>query len=825
MLSGHVDTESNYFLDSRLNYARQKIYCPATSWSCREPLAGSSGAEQHSLIDILRVYFEYGPLACSLVNMIDFVPRFYSLAAAAQTQQEQVGGQTVTAEQAAAAAASAQEEAAGRAEQSKTGGDATSCAPPPQPSPTPKIAATESLTRLIRRSLAWFEAECARVLAETAQEAAPAQLQAQPPPAVNLRACNLQVFHKTLSKAQLVKAAPGRVHEVVRTREMAHEGLYDSRDAPLECAECQISSWTHQPSDWCEHLVELSQPHELKFVRLAYVVPVHDETSAAGKATGGGGANLLERYAALSSRAAVNSAVLLASRTPQTGAAESPADSSSESSSSSSSSWTESSSKSRASPELAAGGPEAAAQAQQQPEDEEAKDSQSDSSEGDADGELQQRQKRKPERESRCEHLMQFALSIVEQTNKRLRQHELELQQLSSDELNDSPIGQLTYRLFAPCQLVNSSSCFAINPVNSSSPLARRGSVDLNGAGLSSENARPSQTLLSAAESTCELSAPSAGGGGTEPQTVSFGAFFPTLSTHNLLDRQPAGAALNTTAPSRHAGYNLQPAAGSRYTTNEFEPIDAIRRRMEIYVTTNSMKVIAGETLTVNLNDSLSCLSTAIEQTVVRASFAQSAPTTWVSVYVLYAAIGELPGELLERQRSQVRLAQIAEELDAEACAADEQQVEAPVFDDNFEVEARRQVETPAKQATGGEADRETPTKATATASSGGAADEESGSIRIERHATHDSTLALYNSAYERTVALPTQPDNHLTNYLEPVEMVQGSSECLWLDESELIEAQQKRLLSKKRKFAKEKRPAERGRQQRRNKDSQCSLI
>lgn len=50
------------------------------------------------------------------------------------------------------------------------------------------------------------------------------------------------------------------------------------------------------------------------------------------------------------------------------------------------------------------------------------------------------------------------------------------------------------------------------------------------------------------------------------------------------------------------------------------------------------------------------------------------------------------------------------------------------------------------------------------------------GSIRVERLSRRRSTCAgaetpLYNSAYDRTVALPTQPDDHISNYLEPVDL------------------------------------------------------
>lgn len=384
------------------------------------------------------------------------------------------------------------------------------------------------------------------------------------------------------------------------------------------------------------------------------------------------------------------------------------------------------------------------------------------------------------------EFTKQAALEIVRGTNSRHQTDEEAHQMgLGDDKLNDSHIGQLTYRLFAPCQLVNSSSCFSINPVNSSSPLARRGSMDLNGSRISSENAHPSTSLLGSSSNQY-----------SEAQQIvtSFGAFFPALS-HEMV----AGSSESTS--------KAQSASGSRFTTNEFEPVEAIRRRMEVYVTTNSMKVIAGETLIVNLSDIFSCLSTAIEQTVVGVSFSmQAKPTTWVNVYVLYAAVEEpqLPGQLLAQQRLQ-ELALIEEGQEEEARPSSEQLEK--IFDDDFEGNAR---------ASNTEQQQQQPQQQQVATTS---------AIKIEQNPV-DSTLTLYNSAYDRTVALPTQPENHLDN-LDPIDFLGSDTDCLWMNEADLLEAQLKQYqhVDHRRADRKKLRAARRAGKGRSHEDSQCSIM
>lgn len=767
MVNGYVNTESNYFMDSRLNLLNQRTYnmknvaatATMTTSSTLDPAGAESGQFYdpsmllaHNLMDILRVYYEFGPMVCGLVNLIDFVPRFYSPTLISSEPAKQEPAEQPTSGDGAGPSSRA------------TSGEQL-------PLARQKIPSTESLTRLIRRSLAWFEAERKQVLAGTQNarrlDHSPDSPVLAPVTPVNLKVCNLQVHHKTLLKSQLVQIEPSNALASVGTRTMAHQSVATTQ--PLTCAECSISTAAQQSQDWCSHILDLSQVYQVKFVRLAYVVPVYNKYVRPVNSLRSLRVGRKQRHSAASSESQLSLSSKLANPSPlledhPSSSSSSPSSSSSISSSSSQSSTpnvSPSLKKQNSSPSIKFDQEQPVELAEHEPSGSVPAEKATDADE---------------------ECTKQAALEIVRGTNSRHQTDEEAHQMgLGDDKLNDSHIGQLTYRLFAPCQLVNSSSCFSINPVNSSSPLARRGSMDLNGSRISSENAHPSTSLLGSSSSNQYSEA--------QQIVTSFGAFFPALS-HDMV----AGSSESTS--------KAQSTSASRFTTNEFEPVEAIRRRMEVYVTTNSMKVIAGETLIVNLSDIFSCLSTAIEQTVVRVSFsAQAKPTTWVNVYVLYAAVEEpqLPGQLLAQQKLQ-ELALIEENHEEEARPSSEQLEK--IFDDDFDGDARASPSSNEQQ----QQQQQVPTTS---------------AIKIEQNPV-DSTLTLYNSAYDRTVALPTQPENHLYN-LDPIDFLGSDTDCLWMNEADLLEAQLKQYQQvDHRGKARKKSRAGKGRS---HEDSQCSIM
>lgn len=631
MLSGYVNTESNYFMDSQLNALAQLTYEPKSA-------SASSSLHSHCLVDILRVYYEFGPVVCGLVNLVDFTPRFYPSTCASSESNER---------------ATSSPEPTNKDNLS----DSTGVNHQASSIMLSKIPAFESVTRLVRRSLAWFELECKRVQTETSSEPKP----------VKLKLCNLQLRHKVFQRRQLIQANASLDSIRSATRRMVHQRLEQAENVIVDST-CQLSD--------C---------YQLKYVRLAYVVPVSN-----------GFVRPIRPLRSLSDSAAASSQ-----------------------SSSSSESGSE------------------------QEVDEEADE------EPTVDRSASQLLSQLEQEEQRAK---QAALELVSRTNER---HKREQDQQQQDELMESPIGQLTYRMFAPCQLVNSSSCFSINPVNSSSPLARRGSLDLNNAEPTADSAHPSASLLGPGH------AHSAG----QQIITSFGAFLPAIS-HDMIAGQESA--------------NQQAAAGTKFTSNQFEEVEAIRRRMEVYVTTNCMKVIAGETLLVNLTDALSCLSTAIEQSVVKCSYSQRKPSTWISVQVLYAAVPDLqlPSKLLAHQR----LSSINEEA---------KQVE-PVFEEEFrssaELEKDAQEEL-AEEATG-----------------------------------EQSPMSIYNSAYERTVPLPSQPDTSKGSR-ETIKSFGFQSDCLWFKEMELVEAQLEHQRLEQRQLHLSGKKRRHRRLMGNSDDSQCSIM
>lgn len=931
MVNGYVNTETNYFMDNRLNLLNESTYniankCNTTTTTSNTTSTGNTGitnsfanknntnnenrynsssssgsnnqnddqlfasnccaatADQqapntrgHTLIDILRVYYEFGPMVCGLVNLIDFVPKFYftkpnSASAATQSNEAPISS------------TSGRETPEQNAFGECSGSDS-------KPRVTEKIAPTESLTRLIRRSLAWFESERKRTIAETGCGNNPQQQLIEDDSIqpiqystagsstlkpVNLRVCNLQVYQKTILKNQLIQINPTNALQSIDTRCMVHKSV--AYGPAVVCQQCPNSSSDDPVQNWCQHVHQLSQPYHLKFVRLAYVVPVYNRYALSICS--------LKSPLRINNKGDQNNLRLQQnSRTKQDAENQSKTNEPIEvSSSSSSSSDSEDASSEYSSPFLlstkqhktkqtAALTAEQHAQKMQSNYDTDGaakmvpladkEEEEADQSSSMADSSIELDRKT-------VEHLLdgkeeeltkKAALDIVNSTNVRHKQDE-EANQLNTQNdngLNDSPIGQLTYRLFAPCQLVNSSSCFSINPVNSSSPLARRGSVDLNGSGISSENAQPSTYLLGNQSAASEM----------QQVVTSFGAFFPALS-HDIaaisgvnngnsgcqfggnvsssgIHSSIESASLNNSNSNKSSSTGQAPTSGnSRFTTNEFESVEAIRRRMEIYVTTNSMKVIAGETLIVNLSDVLSCLSTAIEQTVSRASFGQRRSTSWVSVYILYAAVEEpqLPDQLLAQQklRGLTLIDECTEENENENHHEQNSNnkhqlrddlVGSPskidsLFDDDFKGSFDNNVTE--NDGTGDQSDekaikksqQEATTSTTATTATTTAAT--SGQIRVEQN-PNDSSLTLYNSAYDRTVALPTQPDNHL-DISEPFEC---QTDCLWLNENDVIEAlvdqmahqaPDNELESRKRRKKKKKKKSKK-----QHEDSQCSIM
>lgn len=909
MVNGYVNTETNYFMDNRLNLLNESTYniankhnntgntevtnlfanknnsnntntnneyitgnnnnynsssnqngdqLYATNSCTTSELQQGSNLRGHTLIDILRVYYEFGPMVCGLVNLIDFVPKFYS------TKPNSVASQSNN--EATASSSASGRETPDQSSNTAAGGE-HSADSKPNSRPTEKIAPTESLTRLIRYSLAWFESERKRILDETSggskhyaklidddqpvQPSTSGSSSSTKP--VNLRVCNLQVYQKTFLKNQLVHVNPTNALEIVNTRSMVHERA--ASGPAIVCGQCSISTSNDPVQNWCQHVHQLSQPYNLKFVRLAYVVPVYNRYALSI-------CSLRPSLRVSSKRESGKHDSLLKSQPGnEINNDEQAHDELERLTSSSSSSESEASSE-YSSPFLITNKHNDSSSSNKQSELFQKKpitssddcevgkasfSNSGDQSSSMADSSFELDRKT-------VEHLLdgkeeeltkKAALNIVYGTNSRHRQDE-ELNQLNQNDngLNDSPIGQLTYRLFAPCQLVNSSSCFSINPVNSSSPLARRGSVDLNGSGISSENAQPSTYLLGAQQGGSSTA--------TEPQQVvtSFGAFFPALSSDiamssgglggsgsggNSLIGAPNIDSSNFSNNSSNKSSNQPPTGASRFTTNEFESVDAIKRRMEIYVTTNSMKVIAGETLIVNLSDVLSCLSTAIEQTCAKASFGQRRSTSWVSVYILYAAVEEpqLPNQLLAQQklRGLTLIDESVEENDTnEQRSKEEKQQQLGLdnkgettknlFDDDFTGSFDNKVsdseeirDKELKVTTKTQQQQQVP----AITTSG------SQTIRVEQN-PYDSSLTLYNSAYDRTVALPTQPDNHL-DISEPFEC---QTDCLWLNENDVIEtlvdqmAQPDSELESSRKRRKKKKKKKSKKQ---HEDSQCSIM
>lgn len=730
MLDGHVDVESNYILDSRINLLNQYTYnvTPIAGQQQQPegaPIAFGQVPRGQVLIDILRVYYEFGPIVCGLVNLIDFIPRFYSptqlVSESRQTDEKEV-----------------------QLDEPTTGGyEGLACAATPEELSCSELKpfASESLTRLIRRSLAWFEEERKQILevapkcdAERLVSDVDAAIQEQPedPPnqmRLELKLCSLQIHHKTLLRGQLAKINSSNILDIIQTRLMVHERRSAVTRPLNKCSESQIGC--------------LSEPYDVKFVRLAYVIPIYDKTMQITIPPFPSVAT--SHQSARSSQASLNLDSL-------DGDSQGRLSSRCESLCSIPSNFDLQFEPDSPAPDAVSLDEEVLSAVNDKQDIYDGGSSIIDSS----------------SRES--------ALEIIQMTNERHMRDELAHQaKLTDDKLNDCPIGQLTYRLFAPCQLVNSSSCFAINPMNSSSPLARRGSVDLNTSGsLSSENAHPSNLFLSGIGASSITNIVGSSKDETSGPFKSFSALFPMLSPDVITGAD---------GPSKACSTNDK-AGQSRFTSNEFEPVEAIRRRMEIYVTTNSMKVVAGETLVVNLSDNLSCLSTAIEQTVVKASFVRTLPTTWVSIYILYAAVEEphLPSQLLAQQRMR-ELSLIAEESEQDSTLKDGSKTA-----DSQEIQ---------------DADLSSSLPA---------------NIRIERNPI-DSSLTIYNSAYDRTLALPSRPENN-TSYFDPSDFIDSYQDDLFeLNEKETED----RLIKSNR--DRRKRSKVGSLRARQADESQCSII
>lgn len=930
MVNGYVNTESNYFMDSRLNILNQNTYSiPIQSQQTNNNKIAETLLEGHCLIDILRVYYEFGPMMCGLVNIIDFLPRFYSptttLSNVVNTATDS-GGATST---------------------SPIQGEGASL-PPSTPDTaysdceqrvrTEKIPTTESLTRLIRRSLGWFESERKRILDETGNnqqqqhyhiiiddnsEEPSEKVQSDGESkiiqdqqysgnltnnnAVNLKVCNLQVHQKTLLKGQLIQINPSNIRQIINTRTMAHERcdlnqlfapIISTRNNATSCAQClnilannnniNNNNFIHLTNEQlqacllrCPHLYEFGQAYQVKFIRLAYIVPVYNKYAI--RSLWPKAAHHSDSSIGSNSKNTTNKLKRHETKMNNNQTTTPPAPSSTPTSTQLDKNLlTDTNCNDLLGEKNSNDNNDSIENFELDDSDISETASTSDTSSSSssvgfedkivkgillADGKEEE----------------WAALKIVNSTNERHQRDEEAHQlnegagdtsmlnkstsvsnnsQATSDHksIEGSLIGQLTYRLFAPCQLVSSSSCFSINPINPSNPLARRGSVDLNGSGTNADNQSP---IITATTSTSSLLKYDNNNCNSQQQPIvtSFGAFFPAL-THDPIQSFSNSVASNFFSTENHHhlqqanannNNNTSSSSNKHYTNNEFELVEAIRRRMEIYVTTNSMKVIAGETLIVNLSDSLSCLSTAIEQTIVRASFAhQRATSTWVSVYILYAAVDEpqLPSQLLAQQKLR-ELSLISEEQEGEPeeetvkenkdnSAGGQDNID-DIFDDDFENKhisnnsKQRQLSTSNNNTTSiGETCNLTENKIKTSSSSEGVNTKlnvttTSDGIRIEQNPI-DSSLTLYNSAYDRTVALPTQPDNNMSSMLEPIEFVGSQVDSMWLNENDLIEAQYNQHLlisdSKNQRQKKlKKKFSKKVNNKRHREDSQCSIM
>lgn len=709
MIEGRVDVETNYILDTRLDSLNQHLHNVNQAQASSSKIIPST-SKSGCLIDILRVYFEIGPVVCGLINLIDFVPRFYSPTQIISVPKSEGLGQDEAETILQPTPVDATSESVDLDCDDEC--DDKNCN-------ELKPFASESLTRLIRRSLAWFEEERKLISEKSLQvqenttntdnvaiyesdidavksatsttEHQEDQLNSQL--RLKLKLCNLQVHHKTVYRAQLVRMTPDNIFDTVQSRIMIHE-----KKSPIVC-----------PSNKCSEsqIAHLSEPFDLKFVRLAYVIPIFEGKSLRDILPCPSPTITIKKHRDPSLSTCSHESLKGDSEKVQSqDRVQSRSDSYSSIASDLDLLYGNDSRVSESCPSVS--------------QDDEMSRRNSDDLFMDG-------------LDTVSEPLKSAALEILRATNERHKNDEMAHQaKINDDKFNDTPVGQLTYRLFAPCQLVNSSSCFAINPVNSSSPLARRGSVDLNSACLSSESAHPSTLFLAGASSTTNITSPSSSKDDSFG-LKSFSALFPLLSPDNMPTDN------NTTNTKT---YQANDKSGSnKFTSNEFEPVDAIKRRMEVYVTTNSMKVISGETIIVNLSDNLSCLSTAIGQTVVKSSFARKVPTTWVSVYILYTAVDEplLPESLLAQHRIR-ELSLIAEESDSETLSKSEAKINSE--------------------------DDKSKTKGVATSNSVLIAD----SNRSEKRVLESSLLA-YNSAYDRTVALPYPPENH-SSFFDPSEFL-----------------------------------------------------
>lgn len=782
-----MNTETNYFTDEELNLFYEATYSPHMSLFAVDnngQEASQSENDDHRklngkyhLIDIIRVYYEFGPMLCGLVNVIDFVPKFYS-SPIVDCGGDQTAGFCASSD--AGAGAGSEDSQQDNNEQSLLIWFMNQT----------KIPNSESLTRLIRRSMGWFDQERKRILNETSSRNKDENDDGTAhSDAVNLKVCNLQVHHKILPKSQLIQLNVNNVFELINTRAMAHERV----ETALDCSFCQRTFERPNMESaklWCPHLIDLNQVYRVKFVRLAYIVPVYNKYA------------IKSLWPAPASRMPSNKDQAVAenqgdtAKDPDYATSTSPSQTSEDEGSPSSSSTSSSSS--------------------------------SDQQEGsDEEGEEEEEAEGWAKRD---------ALLIVSETNKRHSEdesaHQLSEPTASADQPIVNPlIGQLTYRLFAPCQLVNSSSCFAINPVNSSSPLARRGSVDLNSSGNSNvvaaetlDTMMASQSSLSTLTTSGKLSNhqhhhdPSSAShvlDTTQQMVSSFGAFFPALS-HDLMRSSPGPSNLDSNIVMGASGSLMKSEqqtpskSGGLKISNQFESIETIKRRMEIYVTTNSMKVLAGETIFINLSDDLSCLSTAIEQSIVRAQTS----ATWVAVFVLYAAVDEphLPGQLLAQQKMR-ELTLINEE--SEDCPASDDATTTQdinqLFDNDFKgnlkltEEASQSVSKQQEQQQAAEQDMN------------------------EIGGVSSADITVYNSAYDRTVALPTEPENTESNrnlndfplnfLVRDQKLTNGA---IKFDENDLNDA-----FKFEKKFLRRKRESSRRlkRRESRHRDSQCSII
>ncbi|KAG9509511.1 hypothetical protein GZH46_01967 [Fragariocoptes setiger] len=217
----------------------------------------------------------------------------------------------------------------------------------------------------------------------------------------------------------------------------------------------------------------------------------------------------------------------------------------------------------------------------------------------------------------------------------------------------------LTYRVFAPAQLVQSTASIISN--------------------LASSPPRDSRAMYSISEGIMSGGSGSGASAGnvTGAAAATFGSILPPFvstpanyhyrsdsdsSTHLSLTqsnlRALSASAGSTSLAAFDDGQHQWSSCHHSHTIGEqFEPIDSTKRKMEIYVTTSGMKVLSGETCIVKLDSAASSLTTAIDTCLTHLRTCHVANhlqqqqqhcSTWVCVYLLYSDASKNRANILQ---------------------------------------------------------------------------------------------------------------------------------------------------------------------------------